>query len=97
MNIHDTIEKWKNRLGMEEFQISAEEINREQVVFPDDITEEDRYFVGIEPKSGVISHDRDLTELDIVHEMFHLGFPDSSEEFVNRASEQLMEQFNGVD
>lgn len=97
MNIKDIISKWQERLGMQEFNISVEEIQREQVVYPDDITKEERYFVGIDRKTCIINHDRELTEEDIVHEMFHLGFPDSSEEFVILATKQLMDNFDDTE
>ena len=92
MNIKETISKWQYILGMQDYEISTEEIDREQVMFPEDISDEDRYFVGIDKSTGVISHHRELTEEDIVHEMLHLGFPDADESFVVRTTETLMKQ-----
>lgn len=74
------IEYWKKKLGLQHLIITTELIDREQVTFPDDISEEDRYFVGIALKDdeAIITHDRDLTEEDIVHELLHLAHPEKT-------------------
>ena len=80
------IEYWKKKLGLQHLSIVTELIDRKQVMFPDDISNEDRYFIGVSLKGreAIISHDRDLTEEDILHELLHLANPDKSEEWVNK-------------
>lgn len=90
MNVEKTIEFWKMKLRLYEWEIVTEEIEREQVSFPDDISDEDRFFVGVaiqeENKIAIISHDRDLTEEDIVHELLHVAYPDRDEEWINKTT-----------
>lgn len=80
------VDYWKKVLGLEKYTINLEEINREQVTFPDDISDEDRYFIGVSVKenTATISYDRDMTQEDILHELLHLAFPDKSEDWVNK-------------
>lgn len=79
------IEYWQKKLGLERYTINLEEISREQVTFPKDISDKDRYFIGISLKENVatISYDRDMTQEDILHELLHLAFPDKSEDWIN--------------
>ena len=82
---HPIINYWSKILGVEDYTIKTNQIEPEQVTFPDDIEEKDRYFIGIsvENKEATITHDRPLTEEDILHELLHLAYPDKSEDWVN--------------
>lgn len=94
----EIVKYWQNKLGLNDYEIFTESIPREQVTFPDDISEEDRYFVGIhsDKELAVIYHDRDLTEEDIVHELLHLAYPDKSEEWVvNETKNKLKNENKG--
>jgi hypothetical protein len=88
--MENIIKEWKLRLNLTDWVIETEDIEEDQVMFPDDIDEKDKYFVGIasdfENKIAVISHDRPLTEEDIVHELFHLASPEKDEEWINKAT-----------
>jgi len=95
--IKETIEMWKSRLGLERWDIIAEEISRDQVVFPKNMPKKDKYFVGIEVDRenliGVIYHDRELTEGDIIHELLHVGWETATEDTVNRLTELFLNNF----
>ena len=58
------IDFWQKELGLQKLNILTEPISREQVTFPNDISEEDRFFIGVarEEKTATIYHDRELTE-----------------------------------
>ena len=85
------IEKWKLLLRLKEWTFITQAILPEQVTYDDDCPLEDRYFVGIgidhQSKMGVIYHDRELTEKDIIHELLHVKYPDKSEDWVNKKTE----------
>lgn len=79
------INKWLNILELYDWNVVTEEIDRLQVMFPDDIDEDDYYFIGIchEKHEAVIFHDRELTEEDIIHELLHVKFNYLSEDMIN--------------
>lgn len=81
-----TISYWQKVLGLEKYTIITESISREQVTFPEDISDEDKYFIGISLKDNVatIFHDREMTQEDILHELLHLAFPEKSEDWINK-------------
>ena len=83
------IDKWIDVLGLKGWTISTEAISKEAVAYADDVTIEDRYFVGIMPSEdalhATIFHDRKLTERDIIHELLHVRYPEWTEEQVNEA------------
>lgn len=97
MNVEKIIEFWKMKFRLYEWEIVTEEIKREQVSFPKDISDKDRFFVGVsiqeESKIATISHDRDLTEEDIVHELLHVANPEWSEDKVNEKTLSIMNFF----
>ena len=81
------IDKWKAILGIKEWTITTEAIDKKQVVYDPEIPEEDRYYIGVhvdqDTSIATIYHDRDLTEEDIIHELLHVKYPDWTEERVN--------------
>ncbi len=87
MNVEKTIEFWKDRLNLNSWTVVTESIERDQVMFPEDISEEDAFFIGVaiqeKDKIAIISHDRDLTEEDIIHELLHVAYPEHDEDWVN--------------
>ena len=88
------IQKWKTKLELDDWSITTEAIDHEQVVC--DCPPEDCYFIGIHyndvSKKAIIFHDRDLTEEDVVHELLHVKYPDWSEDQVNKETERLLNQ-----
>ena len=95
MNIKtDMIKEWKDKLGLNKWVITTEEIDPKSVTYPDDCIGEERFFVGIVPnketKKAVIYHDRPLTEEYVVHELLHVKNPDWSEEQVNIETEEQL-------
>ena len=85
------IEKWKLLLRLHGWSITTKAIHPDQVTYDDDCPPDERYFVGIEidykSKAGTIYHDRELTEKDIIHELLHVKYPDKSEDWVNKTTE----------
>lgn len=68
-----TINKWKNKLGIPNWEISTERILPGQVEY-----EGEDYFIGIERnfenKTAIIYHDVDLYEEAVLHELLHIKF-----------------------
>ena len=93
------IEKWKSILDLTEWNIITEKIQPEQVVYPADCKDEERYFIGIEKnhqsKQGIIYHDVELYEEAIVHELLHVKHPSKSERWVNRKTKVKIYQDRG--
>ena len=91
MNI---IKKWQDYLDLNDWKITTNEIEKEQVMYDEDVTEDDRYFIGVETnnnvKSAVIYHDRDLYDEAVVHELLHVKYPKWSEEKVNKETDNIM-------
>jgi hypothetical protein len=87
------IHKWQSKLNLNGWSFPIQEILPEQVVYDNDCPEEDKYFIGIEidhqKRVGVIYHDRELTEGDIIHELLHVKYPNKKESWINRI-ENLM-------
>ena len=87
MNVEKTIEFWQQKLNLDSWTIVTESIGRDQVMFPEDISDEDKFFIGVsvqeKNKIAIISHDRDLTEEDIIHELLHVAYPEHDEDWVN--------------
>lgn len=90
--INQVIEKYRQELGLTHLEIKTESILREQVMYPDDISFKDKYFVGVSLEGGIatIYHDRDLFEEDILHELLHLTYPDKDEDWINAETEKLI-------
>ena len=92
------IQKWINKLGLTDWDITTEAISDEQVVYPDDISDEDRFFIGVrispDDYKAVIYHSRVLVEEDIVHELLHVANPDKGEEWIERMTNLQMEYGN---
>ncbi len=95
------ITKWQKILGLNDWEITSQRIDRDQVTFPDEILPKDRYFTGItvedDGMKGTIYHDDELTEEAVIHEMLHLRFPDKDEDWVNGLTFALVERFGGND
>ncbi len=95
------ITKWQKILGLNDWEIISQRIDRDQVIFPDKILPKDRYFTGIsiedDGMKGTIYHDEDLTEEAVIHEMLHLRFPDKGEDWVNGLTFALVERFGSND
>ena len=83
----ELIDKWQSKLELKEWSFIIEEIQPTQVFYDNDCPVKDRYFVGIEidkeNKIGIIYHDRDLTEADIIHELLHVKYPEKDEAWIN--------------
>ena len=90
--MYESIAYWLCILELNKYNVRTEKIDREQVIFPEDIDEEDRYYVGIsdEEYEAIIYHDRDLTEEDIVHELLHLRFPSLDEDMINKLTDVFL-------
>ena len=84
------IQKWQNKLEISDWDITTERIKPEQIVYNGET-----YFIGItrdfKNKIGVISHDIDLYEEAVIHELLHVRYPTKSEDWVNKKSKQLLE------
>ena len=87
------INKWQDRLGLGLWDITSEPISDDQVVYPDDISEEERFFVGVEygEMTAVIYHSRPLMEDDIVHELLHIVYPNASHDWIDEETERLID------
>jgi len=87
------IEKWQNKLGLGAWEITTEAIDDEQVIYPDDISDEDRFFVGVgyEDMSAIIYYSRPLAEDDVVHELLHIKYPSASEAWVAKETGRLID------
>ena len=96
ITIHDTINIWMNVLGLDEWTIDTESIDKKAVVYEEGVPESDQYFVGIQmdrvKNKACIYHDRPLNEEYIVHELLHVKYPDWSEDQVNAETEKLLNQ-----
>ena len=88
------IKKYKKLLSLEDWEIYTKRILKEQVTYDADVSNEDRYFIGVKPnhnnKTATIYHDRDLTEEDIAHELLHVKFPSVSESDINELTKILV-------
>ncbi len=86
--------KWSFFLRLDDWRIEAEPILKSQVIYDDDVPEEDRYFIGVsrdtENKKAIIYYDRAMTEEDILHELIHLRYPLYTEEQVNEYCDELL-------
>ena len=88
------IKFWQEALDLTDWEIDTKSIEREQVSFDEDVPEEDKYFIGIvinrpEFKATII-HDRVLMEVDIIHELLHIKYPDWSEKGINMLTTKLL-------
>jgi hypothetical protein len=80
------IDSWVKRLGLDDWSIRTERIDPDSIEY-----DGEDYFIGIERdfegRSAVIYHDIPLDEESIVHELFHIVFPqvddESYEEYEN--------------
>lgn len=86
------IQKWQNKLGISDWNITTERIKPEQVVY-NGATE----FIGVYfnqedlcLKEAIIYHDVDLYEEAIVHELVHVRYPDKNEDWVNSKTKKLL-------
>ena len=90
------LQKWINKLGLDEWNITTEQINPKQVVYPSDCVESERFFIGIQPNherlTAVIYHDRDLCEESIVHELLHIKYPSKSENWIINKTNKIMKK-----
>lgn len=91
----ESVLRWISRLGIIDWFIKTKSIDPRQVVYPDDISDEDKYFVGIEidqqKKEGTIYHDRPLKEEDVVHELLHVKHPEKDENWINNETEKQID------
>ena len=91
------LQEWKEKLGLDEWTITTEQINPEQVVYPEECLEEERFFIGIQPNherhTAVIYHDIALYDEAIVHELLHIKYPSKSENWIiNKTTETMKEE-----
>lgn len=101
IKVRVNIELWKSRLELRDWKIITVGIIPEQVVYADDVPEEDRYFIGILPARGTkearIFHDRPLKEEDIVHELLHVKHPNWSQEKVLSYQDFVIEHYKDIE
>ena len=92
MDLKKTIKKWAYIFDLVDKNIKTKRIDREQVTFPSDISEVDRYYVGVSviEDNVTIYHDRDLTEEDIIHELIHVAYPKLEEQEVVDFTNQII-------
>lgn len=92
MSRREKIKFWQQKLEIQEWSIIPERIMNEQVVYPKDL--ELKEFVGIsinhDNKTAVLNHTRDLTDFDIVHELLHCKWPETSEDAINHATNIIL-------
>lgn len=90
----ELIDKWLGKLRISKWSVNTEEIDPASVTYPKDITEKDKFFVGIQSAEdalhATIFHDRPLTEEDIVHELLHIRHPNAPEEEINDLTKRLL-------
>jgi len=90
----EVIEKWKINLGLTNWTIATERIEKAQVTYDVTVPIEEKYFVGISANkndgTAIIFHDRDLLEIDIVHELLHLAYPSKEEEEIIELTDKIM-------
>lgn len=90
------LQEWKEKLGLDEWNITTEQINPEQVVYPEECVEEERFFIGIQPNherhTAVIYHDIALYEEAIVHELLHIKYPSKSENWIINKTTEIMKE-----
>ena len=90
------LQEWKEKLGLDEWNITTEQINPEQVVYPEECVEEERFFIGIQPNherhTAVIYHDIDLYDEAIVHELLHIKYPSKSENWIINKTTEIMKE-----
>lgn len=91
-----TVQKWKNLLNLNDWDISLKKIDSKQVEYPNDCRDSERYFIGIEKnhaiKKGTIYHDIELYEEAIVHELLHVKHPSKSEAWINYKTSQIIKK-----
>ena len=94
--VMNTLNKWRSKLGLNEWSFYLERISPNQVTYNIDVPKEDRYFIGIEirprNKVGVIYHDVDLYEEAIVHELLHVKYFGKGEDWINEKTKELLKQ-----
>lgn len=87
------LKHWQYKLGIEDWKIDTEPIDSEQVMYPDDIGN-DNYFIGVvtnvKLKEATIYHDVPLYEEVIVHELLHVRYPEEDEDWINYVSKNLL-------
>lgn len=94
--MEDVIKKWQHILRLKDWTIKTNKIYSESIIYNGE-----KYFIGIHRdfgrKLGIIYHDVDLTEEDIVHELLHIVFPipqedesyEDYERWITEAAENL--------
>ena len=97
----DSVNKWKKKLGLEQWCIATEQIRSEQVLYDKSCPKQDRFFIGIDTdtkeKRAIIYHDIALYEEAIVHELLHVKHPSKSEEWINEKTIKMMKATNIAD
>lgn len=75
-HVSHTISKWQQYFGIEDWDITTEEIDLNKVTVE---YNGHTYFVGIlrdfDEKRAIIYHDIELDEETIIHELLHIVFP----------------------
>ena len=97
------LKEWMKILRLEDWNITLERIDPEQVEYDDE-----SYFIGIArdfgQKSAIIYHDVDLDEESIIHELLHILFPapqedetyEDYERWITEAAENLTKNGRGL-
>ena len=93
-NNNGCIAFWQKWLGLTNWFILSESIDKKQVLYDKDVPKKDRYFVGvhIDNKSEIatIYHDRNLNHEYVLHELLHIRFPKFTEEQVNERCDNIL-------
>ena len=90
---------WQKWLGLTNWSIVSESIDKKQVLYDKDVPKKDRYFVGVhiddKIKVATIYNDRKLTHEYVLHELLHIRFPKFTEEQVNERCEKILNMTMG--
>ena len=96
MSPNTLIDLWRNKLRISDWKIITTKIDPSSIIYNGE-----KYFIGIHRdfgrKLGIIYHDVDLTEEDIIHELLHIVFPipqedesyEDYERWITEAAENL--------
>jgi len=97
MRVIEFVKYWKDRLGINDYEITVEKISPMQVVCDSD----DCTLVGVirnqENHTAVIYHSRRLHEDDILHELLHVKHPPWTEDQINQETIRLIQLRKGGD
>jgi hypothetical protein len=95
-NFKPLVDKYKKLLDLQDWKITLQPIQKNQVQYSDDVPEKDKYYIGVERnndfKTAIIYYDRDLTDEDVLHELLHLKLPTFSEDNINALTDKILKK-----